>query len=383
MKLLLNENIRIYRKKMSLTQEQLAEAMGVSVATVSKWENGSISPDVEMLAELADFFQISVDVLLGYQWKKRGAEQCVEYIRKLCNERRFDEALMEVNKILQKYPNHFKVLYECGEALFIVALNAFRDEQGKPENRRAEELERAVKLFEKALDLYDQNTDKNISRESIHQNIGNIYAYTGDFKKAVDYLEEHNVCHINDKMLGMLLCDVGEFDRAWVYLSKTLRKSLLDLWSNHMGVWAVLMLGKQNYEAALQTSLWMKNLCVSVMAEDSSYFLRAAAVSDAMIVTVYAYKEMTEKRDYTQELKHYMKEALEEAVRFDANPDFTGKLRFFEYEVEHLHDSFGDNAVIAVKYVIQCFREEEKVYDRLASIYNDIAKGLELNDFLR
>ena len=63
MKISLNENIRNYRKGMSLTQEQLAEAMGVSVATVSKWEGGSVSPDVEMLAELADFFQTSVDVL--------------------------------------------------------------------------------------------------------------------------------------------------------------------------------------------------------------------------------------------------------------------------------------------------------------------------------
>lgn len=236
MKLLLNENIRIYRKKMSLTQEQLAEAMGVSVATVSKWENGSINPDVGMLAELADFFQISVDVLLGYQWKKSSADQCVAYIHQLGNERQYEELLTEVNKALQKYPNHFKVLYECGNALFILALEQFRDEQGRPENKRAEELQRAITILEKALDLFDQNEDKSISRESIHQDIGNIYAYTGDFEKAVSYLEEHNVCRINDKMLGMLLCDMGEFDRAWVYLSKTLRKALLDLWSNHMGV---------------------------------------------------------------------------------------------------------------------------------------------------
>lgn len=143
------------------------------------------------------------------------------------------------------------------------------------------------------------------------------------------------------------------------------------------------MIFKEKYEEALETSLWMKKLCSSVAAEDGSYFLRAAAVTDAMIVTIYAYKEIKENRDYTTEMEHYMREALEEAVRFDENPDFTGKLRFFSYEVEHLHDSFGDNALIAVKYVIQCFRDGGEVYGRLVSIYNEIAKSLELDDFLR
>lgn len=385
MKLLLNENIRMNRKKMSLTQEQLAEAMGVSVATVSKWENGSISPDVLMLAELAEFFQTSVDVLIGYQWEKKSVEQCTAHIKALCDDRQYEEAVKEARKALQKYPNSFRVAHVCGDALFAAALGLFRDEQGKPKTDMYEEFDYVVSVYERALDLFDQNTDKNISRESIHQNIGNVYAYTGKFEKAVEYLEAHNVCHINDKMLGILLCDMQEFDRAWEYLSKTLRRSLIDLWTNHMGVWATLV-SKGKYEEALETSKWVKELCVSVAAEDSSYFLRAAAITDAMMVTIYAYKEVAENKDYTQEMSHYMKVALEGAIRFDANPDYTGKLRFFSYEAEHLHDSFGTDAVNAVKFVFQCFLNEEehdRVYDRLVSIYNDMAKSLEINDFLR
>ena len=59
------DQIRFYRKQKGLTQEQLAEAMGVSVAAVSKWEQGQSLPEIPMLMELADFFDLSVDALLG------------------------------------------------------------------------------------------------------------------------------------------------------------------------------------------------------------------------------------------------------------------------------------------------------------------------------
>lgn len=52
----LSTNIKELRKSHNLTQEQLAEAMNVTVGTVSKWESASSSPDIEMIVELADFF---------------------------------------------------------------------------------------------------------------------------------------------------------------------------------------------------------------------------------------------------------------------------------------------------------------------------------------
>jgi len=54
----------MYRKHQGLTQEQLAEAMGVTVGTISKWENGTF-PDIETIVELAEFF---LRCLLMYCW---------------------------------------------------------------------------------------------------------------------------------------------------------------------------------------------------------------------------------------------------------------------------------------------------------------------------
>jgi len=52
------------RKKKGMTQDQLAEAMGVSSQAVSKWENDISCPDITLLPQLADYFGMSVDDLL-------------------------------------------------------------------------------------------------------------------------------------------------------------------------------------------------------------------------------------------------------------------------------------------------------------------------------
>lgn len=53
------------RKRLGLTQDQLAEKLGVTAQAVSKWENDQSCPDIAMLPMLADIFGISVDELLG------------------------------------------------------------------------------------------------------------------------------------------------------------------------------------------------------------------------------------------------------------------------------------------------------------------------------
>lgn len=58
------ENLQFYRKKEDITQEQLAEKLGVSRQTISKWESGSSYPEMEKIIQLCDMFQCTMDVLL-------------------------------------------------------------------------------------------------------------------------------------------------------------------------------------------------------------------------------------------------------------------------------------------------------------------------------
>ncbi|SDF92434.1 tellurite methyltransferase [Fontibacillus panacisegetis] len=62
----LSRNICIYRKENGLTQEELAQILGVSFQAVSKWENAQTMPDISLLPELSRTLQVSIDKLLGY-----------------------------------------------------------------------------------------------------------------------------------------------------------------------------------------------------------------------------------------------------------------------------------------------------------------------------
>lgn len=60
-----NENLRNLRREKDLSQEALALDMNVSRQTISKWENGTAMPDLKKLTELAEYFNVSMDTLLG------------------------------------------------------------------------------------------------------------------------------------------------------------------------------------------------------------------------------------------------------------------------------------------------------------------------------
>ena len=56
--------LKLLRKEKNLTQEQLAEQLGVSTRTVSRWENGNNMPDISLLSEIAEFYDVSIPELI-------------------------------------------------------------------------------------------------------------------------------------------------------------------------------------------------------------------------------------------------------------------------------------------------------------------------------
>jgi transcriptional regulator with XRE-family HTH domain len=63
----IHEQIAFLRKRENMTQEELAQVLGVTNQTVSKWESGACCPDITLLPEIAAYFKVSVDELLGYK----------------------------------------------------------------------------------------------------------------------------------------------------------------------------------------------------------------------------------------------------------------------------------------------------------------------------
>ncbi len=108
MTIYLSENIKRLRRERNLTQETLAEFLGVTFQTVSNWERGESYPDITMLPEIAGFFRVSVDELLGVN----RAEDEKEIKRLLEEHDNFTDNELIKESICQlkdKYPNDFRV----------------------------------------------------------------------------------------------------------------------------------------------------------------------------------------------------------------------------------------------------------------------------------
>ncbi len=63
----IGKTIKELRQKKGITQEEFSEALRVSVQTVSRWENGVNAPDLSMLPQLAVYFGVTADYLLGLE----------------------------------------------------------------------------------------------------------------------------------------------------------------------------------------------------------------------------------------------------------------------------------------------------------------------------
>ena len=194
MVLKLPEKIRSFRKQRSLTQEQLAEVLGVTVGAVYKWEAGLSVPELAMLVELADFFDTSVDVLLGYEMKDNRLEAAVQRLKEYRHNK--DAAgLPEAEKALKKYPNTFEVVYNSGVLYQMLGL----------ERHDKRLLSRALELLKASVRLLSQNEDPKISELSICGNLAETYIALGEEEQAVDLLRRNNAGGLYSGLIGLTL----------------------------------------------------------------------------------------------------------------------------------------------------------------------------------
>ena len=105
MKLTIGENIRNFRKKNDLTQEALADRLGVTYQSISRWENGTTYPDLELIPAIAEVLAVTVDELLGMPQieKEKRAVQTFDELRRECIKREYDaEKIVELLRDIRR-----------------------------------------------------------------------------------------------------------------------------------------------------------------------------------------------------------------------------------------------------------------------------------------
>lgn len=121
------------RREKGITQEELAAYIGVSKASVSKWETGQSYPDVTFLPQLAAYFNISVDALLDYR-PQLGKEEIKEIYLRLSadfTQKPFDDVLREWRDLVKKYYACLPLLLQLG-ILLINHLELVKDQDRLP-----------------------------------------------------------------------------------------------------------------------------------------------------------------------------------------------------------------------------------------------------------
>lgn len=73
------KNLKKLREEKGITQKQLADVISVSQQSINKYENHNIEPDIATLIRMADYFNTSVDYIIGYSQVRRRAEAVRPY----------------------------------------------------------------------------------------------------------------------------------------------------------------------------------------------------------------------------------------------------------------------------------------------------------------
>lgn len=136
------------RTQRGMSQDELAERIMVTRQAVSRWENGQSMPDILLLPQLASFFDVTVDELLGYepQLSKEQIKCCYHRLAEKFAEHPFEEVMQESEKLVRKYYSCYPFLLQ----VCVLWLNHYN--LSKDQNRQIEILESIPGLCEHILE---------------------------------------------------------------------------------------------------------------------------------------------------------------------------------------------------------------------------------------
>lgn len=219
---MLDENIRVMRREKGLTQEQLAEVMGVSTASVSKWETGVAAPELGMLAALADFFEVSIDALIGHTVGKAQLKEKIDEIKELSLANEDEKAIGLAEELLRRYPNEYEVVSCTSDAYYTAYIH----------NREKEYIHRCMELIHRKYALSKDSSGKKWFE--MQKELANCHELLGEWKKAMDYYEESNVAGSNDANIARCLAGMEETDEAINKFSSSIENKVFFLCSDLM-----------------------------------------------------------------------------------------------------------------------------------------------------
>ena len=148
----LSANLKKYRIMKELTQEDVAEYLGITAQSVSKWERGESCPDITFLPALANIFETSVDLLLGMDTIRAEETRRGIHVKAVAYQQEgdYEAAAKTYREALKTYPNDHSMMLGLAGALAL---------QG--------DTAEAIELMEKGLPLSTNEKQKATIRAAL------------------------------------------------------------------------------------------------------------------------------------------------------------------------------------------------------------------------
>ena len=341
MEMKLAQNIRALRKERRLTQEQLAEVLRVSVGAVYKWEAGLSQPDLETIMELADFFDTSVDALLGYEMKDNRLQATVERLKR-CRDEKDRSGFAEAEKALKKYPNSFEVVYYSAVLYNVFGL----------ESREKPLLHRALELLESSRLQLAQNADPKISEATIYGSMASVLLGLNEAEQAVALLQKHNAGGMYDALIGLTLAaDCKRPDEALPFLSESLLNHTVSLIQTAMGYFNVFF-DKKDYRSAKDILHWEIAMLSGLKDHDTASFFDKM---NSVLLVCLAEAELCSGD--AAAARRALLRAGELARQFDAAPGYHLRTVRFTAPAERAsaYDDIGATAEEGIRNILRAF----------------------------
>lgn len=338
MKIALAKNIRALRRERGLTQERLAEMLGVTVGAVHKWETGLSQPELTTLIELAGVFSVSVDALLGYEQQDDSLQATAERLRVL-RQQRDPSAADEAERALRRYPNAFAVVYQSAAVYQKFGI----------EKRDEAMLRRALTLLDRARQLLPQNTDRSIGEVTLTGEKAAVLVSLGRGQEAVELLQNGDTGALYLDLIGQTLAaDLSRPDEAEPYLSKALLHGVEVLIRTVIGL-ANVYEARRDY-AAMQALLgWAIGVFSGLTEDGRPCFLDKIC---AMLQILLAAARCAAGNGAAA--RDALCAAKVAALCFDAAPSYrTEDLRFvIRTDRATLYDDLGETAMAGVRRTV-------------------------------
>ncbi len=203
----MNLIIQKRRKELGLTQEQVAEYLNVSIPAVSKWETGSTTPDISLLAPLARLLKTDLNTLLCFRADLSPQEIdfiCRE-IQEIVQTKGIASGLQAAEQKIHEYPHHEPLLY-----YLTFQLDGLLNLSGLPE----EELKPYHAVLARWYRRLAESPDSKISNSANFMRASR-YIRNGDYEKAQEILnvmadQEDAVSSMTDKRMLQINLYLGQ-----------------------------------------------------------------------------------------------------------------------------------------------------------------------------